>query len=303
VFDGVGRTLTSAFIANNKHHLRFDGFYFVGFNNATHDSPLNQPGVFLLSHCSDIDLTRCFMDGRGPGYSPVFLNAFTCADLLVKNCVIMSGFTGLHTISCPGLRLEHNVFLRNLITAVIPVNQPHQKVYFRKNIFTDGIPVKVGAPVMEVGSVESLVEENNCYYLRVPDTEKKMFMFYGGESYWRCVRAYDWATNFAVPPVFTDLTRLNLREYQAQFGDTGSFVADPLFKGALTIKTVGRDGRPLFMADSLAINKKDLDFPDLFATHPEVVKKGIGLVPEDFKDFHFNAATNRIQSAQNKGAL
>ena len=200
------------------------------------------------------------------------MSARDCADLLIKNCVVMYGFSGMSTVGCPGLRLEHNVFLRNLISAINPVNRPDQKMYFRKNIFTDGLPIKVMAPVMEVGSVESLEEEDNCYYLRVlPDTEKKMFMFYGGESYWRCARAYGWPTNFAKPPVFDDLTRLNLQEYQAQFGDTGSFVANPLFQ------LIGRSGKKAL----------DFDFPDLYPTNPDVVKKGIGLVPEDFKDFHF----------------
>ena len=131
------------------------------------------------------------------------------------------------------------------------------------------------------------MEKDNCYYLRVPDDEKKMFMFYGGESYARCARAYGWTTNFAKPPVFDDLTRMNLKEYQALVGNTGSFVGNPRFKGSLTMKTKDKNGNPVYLPDRL-VGKKDLDFPDLYATDPMVVKKGIGLVPEAFKDFHFN---------------
>lgn len=41
------------------------------------------------------------------------------------------------------------------------------------------------------------------------------------------------------------------------------------------------------MFDKL-LGKKDLDFPDTFATDPKAVKKGIGPQPDAFKDFWFN---------------
>ena len=286
VFNGDDRSLAHAFIVSVKKHCRFDGFYFVNYNGT----------IFNLQQSDHIQVSRCFHDGRGAGYAGGIMNAQNCADLLVKNCVIMNGFGGMSTIGCPDLRLENNVFLRNLITAITPVNEPDQKMYFNKNIFTDGLPIKVTAPIMEVGKVESLVEKDNCYYLRVPDSEKKMFMFYGGESYARCARAFGWTTNFAKPPVFADLTRINLQEYHKQFGETGSFVANPIFKGALGMKTEDKDGHSLFLPDQL-ISKQDLDFPDLFATEPKVVEKGIGLVPDDFKDFNF--AKNRALESQN----
>ena len=44
---------------------------------------------------------------------------------------------------------------------------------------------------------------------------------------------------------------------------------------------------PVLLSDKL-VGKPDLDFPDLFATAPEVVKKGIGLAPADFEDFGFD---------------
>jgi hypothetical protein len=47
------------------------------------------------------------------------------------------------------------------------------------------------------------------------------------------------------------------------------------------------NGYLLLFSDKL-LGKAGLDFPDLFATNPEVVKKGIGLIPSDFNDFHFN---------------
>ncbi len=276
VLNGDERSLAHAFTINKKNHCRFDGFYFVNYNGT----------IFSLDRSDHVQITRCFHDGRGIGYAGGIVNARNCAGLMFKNCVIANGFGGMHTIGCPDLKLENNVFLRNLISAATLENEPNQKLFVRHNIFTDGLPRKVGAPVIAAGQYESLAERDNCYYLRVPDSEKKMFMFYGGESYARCVRAYGWSTNFATPPVFTNLTRLNLQEYQALAGNTSSFVANPVFKCTLAMKTLDKDGKPLFMPDHV-MGKKDLDFPDLFATDPKAVEKGIGLEPEAFNDFHF----------------
>jgi len=241
-----------AFIAKNKHNLRFDGFYFIGFNNANHDSPLTQCAVFLLSYCSDIDLTRCFMDGRGPGYSPKFLNAFTCADLLVKNCVIMSGFSGMHTWLCPGLRIQHCLFLRNLITALGVTNAKNSPFCIRDNIFSDGLPVKVGVFLLNIGveldELKSLDEGNNCFFVRLPDAERK--------------------------PLRVARVRMSLADYVAAGARSDSILADPQF---VALQDLDRPVK-CFSGD-LLVNLK-LDFDRLFAVNPEVVRRGMGLQPE-----------------------
>ena len=293
VFDGDARTLTGAFIVDAKKYINFDGFYTVNFNNAVHDSPLNRCGAFLCYKSESINISRCFHDGRGgrgSGYSPAFLAARHSPRLRVKNCVVTACFSSLSVVGCPDFTLENCVFLRNLINAATLENQPDQKLIVRKNIFTDGLPIKVKATVLMIGKVESLFEEDNCYFLRVPDGEKKGLGFYGDEAYRRMAVYYGLKTSFDKPSVFADITRLSLKDYQAQFGTTGSFAANPGFKGALPMKSQDKDGRPLFMPD-LLVGKTDLDFPDLFATEQKVVEKGIGLVPDDFKDFHFMKAT------------
>jgi hypothetical protein len=303
IFDGDGRTLTGAFIADGKKYLRFDGFYFTGFNNAVHDSPLNRCGAFLCYKSDDIFISRCFHDGRGgrgSGYSPAFLAARHSSRLRVKNCVVTACFSSMSVVGCPDFILENNVFLRNLISAATLENEPDQKLFVRKNIFTDGLPTKAKATVIMTAKVESLVEGDNCYYLRLPDEEKKGFGFYGDEAYRRMAVYYGLKSSFEKPSVFADLTRLSLKDYQAKFGDTGSFVANPGFKGSLAMKSQDKDGKPLFLPD-LLIGKTDLDFPDLFATDPKVVEKGIGLVPDDFKDFHFNKTNSNRKSAEDKG--
>jgi len=87
-------------------------------------------------------------------------------------------------------------------------------------------------------------------------------------------------------------------EYRVRIGDTGSFTANPHWPGARGYRQGWGPG--------IANN----DFNGLFATNPEVVKRGIGLQPEAFRDFHFREGDwpydeawaeevlARIQSAQ-----
>ena len=101
-----------------------------------------------------------------------------------------------------------------------------------------------------------------------------MFHFYGDAAY------------------FDGRARVGLREYQEVLGDTGSFLDNPWFKGTGGMKEgdMTRDrgeNYPVLLSDK-RVGKPDLDFPDLFATAPEVVKKGVGLVPADFEDFRFD---------------
>ncbi len=46
-------------------------------------------------------------------------------------------------------------------------------------------------------------------------------------------------------------------------------------------------GDPAQIFDKL-LGKEGLDFPDTFVTDPKAKEKGIGPVPEDFRDFWFN---------------
>jgi len=168
------------------------------------------------------------------------------------------------------------------------MNEPQQKFYVVNNIFTDSLPKKVGASLFPIGKVESLVEKNNWYYLRVPDEQRRMFAFYGTEAYERAARAYRIRVKFDEPPAFEELTRMSLAEYQRRFSpESGSRVGDPGFAGTRDMPKLDHAGEEVYLVDRL-IGKQDLDFSDLFAANPEVVEQGIGLQPEAFKDFHFN---------------
>jgi hypothetical protein len=276
-----GENLDQAFKVVSKENIAFDGFYFEKYGGS----------IFFLWHGDQARITRCF-NARGSG----FIDAEYSRDVLVKNCVAGGGMGIASFHVCPGWRMENNLLLYPLISVLNFVNEPEQKGYFRKNIVTDNLPYKVKVALMSIGRFESFVEEKNWYFLRKPDDERKMFSFYGTAAYERYVPSYGVTTNYAKPPVFVDNPdgtennpRLSLKDYQKMAGDTGSCVGDPKFAGTAGMQEGGTlwTGDPSTMFDKLT-GKKDLDFPDTFATDPKAVEMGVGPQPDAFKDFWFN---------------
>ena len=281
-----GKDLMRGFKAVVKKNLTFDGFYFVDFRGAP-------KGVFVLWQGHDVRITRCF-NVKGTGYGG-FVSAEYSSNLLVKNCVAAAGMSPIALLICPDWRVENNLFLRPYITAVYSVNKPEQKGYLSRNIITDGLPYKSHAPLLSIGRFESLVDKDNCYFLRLPEEERKLFEFYGTAAYGR-YHEYGVTTDFEKPPVIKDNPdgtennpRMTLKEYQAMAGDTGSFAGDPGCAGTANMEPGGKlwTGDPATLFDKL-LGKKDLDFPDTFATDPKALEKGIGPEPDAFKDFWFN---------------
>jgi len=278
IFDSNNRMLSRAFIVSGKHHIRFDGLYFRDF-----DSGLKNTGILCIYKSNNIRIARCFNDGIA-GYSPSFVMAAGCEDFAIRNCVAIGAMNGNLTLAqCPDAVVENNVLLRSRIQQCCFFNGEDQKIYFRNNIITDNQPTKVKACMFEIPRMASLVESNNCYFLRIPADERRMFLFYRNEK-------------APMPYTFTNLSQITLIEYQQRLGVTNSIAADPKFKAALEMKpAIDKAGNTVFFADQV-LSKKDLDFPDLFATDQEVAKRGIGLKPEVFKDFHFN--TNKTRNAE-----
>jgi len=282
-----GDNLIRAFRIVLKKHIHFDGFYFEDFGSS-------MDALFALWHADDVRITRCF-NVKG-ALNIAFLSADYSANLLMKNCVTASGFSCLRLHVSPNWTIENNLLLRPLIMALYFVNEQEQKGFFRKNIVTDNLPKKVIIPLVDVGRFRSFVERDNCYFLRVPDDERKMFRFFGTAAYERYVPSYGVTTDYKEPPVFVDNPdgtennpRFSLKEYQAMVGDTGSFVGDPRFAGTANMEEGGKlwTGDPATMFDKL-LGKKGLDFPDTFATDPKAVEKRIGPQPDAFEDFWFN---------------
>lgn len=290
VFDGDGRALDHAFIVTGKDAVHIDGFYFTGFGAGGYRGAPYRPGlrgVIMLYQTSNTQITRCFKDGRGGGYSPAFIGAWQNSDLLIQNCVITVGFLGLNIASCPGLRIENCVFLRNMIQAMVVVNSPDQPFHLERSIITDSGSNKVRVTLLEIGRVESFYEKDNCYVLRVDDEQRQPFMFYGDVAYARAAAPFDLPDD-TVEMQLTDLTRMSVADFQQRFGATGSVVASRVFAVEQDMPATNPEGQPVFLPDRV-IGIRTLDFPDLFTADPELKQRGIGLQPEVFKDFHFNS--------------
>jgi hypothetical protein len=262
-FDGHRRMITVAFAVNAKHHLNFDGMYFTQFGNMGWESVFN---IFDSSH---ITITRCMMNGYGAGIAPQILRAADSSHIRMSNSVVASGFQGTYFSNTDHLTLENNVFLRNLICAILNSGGNPRGVVIRNNIFIDSIPSKVKAQLFEMGGIEQYVFDNNCFYLRVPDDQRQMFLFYG-----------------------TGPGRVSLAQYEQIAGPTRSILADPQLVLSAGKKPVDKDGQPLeFLADWL-VSQPGIDFPQLFTTHSELIERRIGLIPADFADFHFHRASS-----------
>ena len=265
--DGAGKALNSAFIATGKNHLRFDGLHFVDFSMAPVDGPLwQQSGEIKLYSGKDIAITRCFSEGRG-GYTARSVTACNVANLRIQNCVNTNKFGGPMAFdNCPDLRIENTVFVEPMISAFILRNQLNEKATMENNIFTDMMEKKaaLNIPLFISDSYLPCPEmRNNCYQLRCfPPAERMLF---GNKTIGQLEK-------YISTPLFAD----------------PQFAGDPGVKGKPADKTG-------FAPDRMLELDLKLDFDSFFATNPEVVKRGIGLQREAFKEFNFNRAAPAVK--------
>jgi len=256
VFDGNERRLDAAWIISGKAHIELDGFYFRQFGLQGQGNSSSR--IVNVSGSRDVSIRRCLWDGYGKGYAPGFVTAWTTENLRISNCVIARGFDGLEISGCPGFILENNVFVGNLIQTT----KLGTEATVRINIFTDSIPSKVKAPLQQYGTQAGIKDHNNCYFLRASDEERQLF----------------WVLSFTEDGKNLGHTRMSLTDYKQRVQPTDSIIADPQFPA---IRKLDPAKVAPFPIDSLI---SPIDFPDLFATNPEVVKRGMGLQPEAFAD-------------------
>ena len=257
--DGAEQTLNSAFVARGKSHLRFDAMYFARYNLFPTDGWRTLTGAdFHLYQGEDIEISRCFNDGRG-GYSAMALSAMFIDHLTVRNCVNTYKMGGaMYIWRCPNLRVENSVFAEPMINSFILRNTKTQAANMDHNIFTDMLDKKaklnIGLFAVD-GEIEAFRQRNNAYFLRAFPAEE---------------RAINGTKTLA-----------QLTAYISE-----PLVADPLFAG-----DPGLPGKPKdktgFSPDRLMDPTLALDFDSFFATNPELIKRGIGLQPEAFRDFKF----------------
>jgi len=261
ILDGCGRRIDTAFVINAKHHITVDGFYFRGFIMGGQGSM--SPRVINVIESNNITLRRCFCDGRGAGYSGGLLVATDSKDLLLSNSVMIRGSDGLEASGCPGFRVENCVFICHMIEAM----KLATPALLRSNIICDSSVYKAKDNIhfLSFGNQDDIVDKNNCYFLRTPEEERTFF----------------WILNFRERGKLLGHTLMTLPDYKKRVAPTDSIVADPQFA---VFKRLDAAKNPPFAIDRLVGNEVPLDFPDLFATNPEVVKRGMGLQPSAFAD-------------------
>jgi hypothetical protein len=244
--NGANKMLANGFLVFGKSHLRIDGFYFTDY--AVKPSQGWLPGLagdFCLYRGEDIQITRCFSDGRG-GFTARTLNAMEVKDLLVKNVVSLNKMSGaLYINDCENFRLENSVIARPMIASFILANQPSQKALIKDNIFTDCLEKKAKLNTQLFDFPARAVHENNVYFLR--------------------------------DPAHRELTRGKKLEALGSFVKN-PFSGDPHFAGLIGVEL----GKGNFPPDRFVDADRNLDFASFFATNPEVVQRKIGLQPEAF---------------------
>jgi hypothetical protein len=262
--DGASQALNSAFVSAHKSHLRFDGFYLAGYNFFPESRfPLWKSAEFQLFEGKDIEISRCFSDGRG-GYSAESVSAQFIEDFRLTNCVNTNKMGGaLYIWRCPDFVARNNVFAAPMINSFVLRNTKTQKSTMDDNIFTDMFDKKARLNLGLLccdGDLDSFQQHNNCYLLRdvIPLKERNMV----------CSITLDALGAHLINPLFAD----------------PAFAGDPNpSQGNLVMPNGVRVISPDRMMDA----KVPLDFHSFFATNPEVVKRGMGLQPEAFRDFKF----------------
>lgn len=258
---GAQNQLSQGFIAIGKHHLRFDSLYFQDFNAFPLQGwRLQMSGEFTLHQCKDIQITRCFSDGRG-GYSARFVLAWDVDDLLIRNCVIINKMFGSMMLwSAPNLRFEHSVIARPMIQSFVLRNDHHQPATFSNSIFTDMLAKKAKLNISLFMVDFRMVHPkfiNNCYYLHEFGPQQRILM--------------------------GDLTGPKAQDIFIQ-----PLYANPLFAGDPS------DPKTYGFGTMLDRNTKpELDFDDFFTTNSQLIERHIGLQPEEFKDFHFTKSDHK----------
>ncbi|MCE9530498.1 MAG: hypothetical protein K8T89_05115 [Planctomycetes bacterium] len=261
--DGNDLALHSGFVVSGKNNLHFDGLYFANFNMFPNDGwNFQRSGEFLLNNSKDIEISRCFSEGRGT-YTASSVVAFYVENLHIKNCVNTYKMTGaMYLYRCPNLLIENTVFAAPMVMSFVLRNEKTQKATMTNCVFTDMLEKKAKFNIALLcvdGYVDSFRHRNNCYFVRVFSPEERILL---GNS------PIGKLSEYISEPLFAD----------------PQFAGDPGVKG--NPKDKSGHGPDRMMDAGLK-----LDFNSFFATNPDLIKRGIGLQPEAFKDFHFNKAT------------
>ncbi len=272
--DGGKGKSAFGFKIDNKQDIRIEGFYLRNFSDTA------TGGGIVINGGENISVERCFYDGRSNGYTPAFINAQGTKKLTMRNCVVVDGFRGANFMKCPELLIENNVFYINQVRVFNTHNAVNEKIRFTHNIIVDLVPTKVMNSLFSVLALESFEESWNCYYLRLPEEQRKLVYIARaeGESFHKDVTYGDFlrysgrtATSFFADPqmpVVSGLIRFaDEADWRKRFADT----ADDHAK----MERKKRGGE-----------FQELDFSDFFPRNTACRRAGdgkpIGLDPQKF---------------------
>ncbi len=215
-----GENVSLVFQIVSKPDIRLDGLCFdAGFWDK----------VMIIRQSPRVQITRCLN---------AMIDADECPEMLVRNCVVRGGWSGLGLSRSPDSLIENNVFIMTILRH-ISCDSPG--TIARNNIFCECIRNKAHQTLLELG--EKVKESNNCFYVRWPEDEKLA------------------------------INNRPLTEYRIRTG------SDALYLNPMMPGTPG-------WSQGWQQSKVE-EFTDCFAANPVLIKRGIGLQPEAFRDFKF----------------
>ncbi len=275
-FDGK-RTMTRGIMLENKPHTVIDGLFFREFSGTA--------GI-IINGGNDITVTRCFYDGRSQGYTPGFIKANSVRNLTVDNCVIIRGFHGAEFFRCPNLIIRNCAWALNQINHFYVHNLPDEIATVSHNLIFENIPTKVRNPLYHCLNIESLKEKMNCYYLRVPEQDRKLIGYSRIEgdqvrasvNYGQFLNdSKQQRTSIFANPKVAALPEILMYKHPEKINynllESGGDEGKEIEKKATNVEQKW-DGKKY----------EPWDFAGFFATNPECVKNGIGPNPKLFEN-------------------
>lgn len=141
-----------------------------------------------------------------------------------------------------------------MISSFLVRNETNEAAAMNHTIFTDNLKKKADLNIMFMAAdytLDAFSLSNNCFLVRSFPPEKRMML------------------------------------NRNTIGEQGAYIHEPLFVDPLFAGDPGPSDTAGFAPDRMMDPELELDFNSFFATSPEVMKRGIGLQPEAFKEFTF----------------
>ncbi len=265
---GDNRRINDGIVLTNQKHLVFDNLYFQGFCLTG----------MRIADAANIYLSRCFWDARRHSFTRA-LQAHNTSDLTVDNCIRLGGHEGVEVYDCPNFTLKNSVMFYGGVTSLRVFNDG-LKTSICNNLFTDNLLMKGRNPVLFVLDLDGLQEENNCFFLRLPATEKPVIGYnilggqqlpaMGSSSFLGAQQMpypeYLKATGRQTKAIFANPQVKFMPEFQSTYSTLAEWAEN-------WQKSRGSE----YKAES------EISFADFFAQNPELLERSIGLQPERFE--------------------